>query len=405
MITYQYKARDKFGKPVGGLMSGESESAVAAKLQEMGYVPISIGETKAGGSLGELLDKFMKKVSSADLNMFTKQFAALQKAGIPLLLTLRTLKEEVSNKNFKDTLEEITRDIEGGATLSGALAKYPAFFNPLYVNMVKTGEASGTLYQSLERLAELGEYEEKIRLRIKAATRYPLFVVIALVAGFLILTTLVVPRFAKIFAQFTTALPLPTQILLWLNLAVTRYWWLCLIFIGALIFGFNKFINTQAGRLQWDNFKLKVPVFGPLVLKLAMARFTRITGTLMKSGVGLFEILDLVSGGVGNVIIARTIENIKKSVSEGKGISEPMRSSGMFTPIVVQMVSVGEQTGRLDELLLFVSEYYETQAEYTVDNLTSLIEPILIFVLGCAVLFMALGIFLPMWNLMSLFRK
>lgn len=404
MGTYQYKARDKFGKLINGLMTAESESIIAAKLKEMNYIPVSIKAAKMPGALGGFLDRF-RKVSLSDVNMFTRQLAALQRAVIPILSSLRVLREEAKNKNFKDILGRVIRDIEAGLSLSSALEKHPAIFNPLYVNIIKAAEASGTLEQSLERLAAIGEYEEKIRLRIKAATRYPIMVVVAIIIGFLILTTLVVPRFAKIYSQFTVALPLPTRILLWLNFAITKYWWLLIILVGILIYLFNKFINTLKGRILWDNFKLKVPIFGPLVLRLIMSRFTRITGMLMKSGVGLFEILDLARGGVGNVIVSRTIENIKKSVSEGRGLSEPMRISGMFTPTVMQMVSVGEQTGKLDELLLHVSDYYDTQVEYTINNLTSLIEPILIFILGCAVLLMALGIFLPLWNLMDLFRR
>jgi MSHA biogenesis protein MshG len=270
--------------------------------------------------------------------------------------------------------------------------------------MVKAGEVSGSLDQSLDKLASLLEFEEKVHMRIKAATRYPLIVVCAIFIGFMILTTLIVPRFANIYSQFQTALPLPTRILLGLNVAITKYWWLSGLCIAVFIFAFKKLINTKAGRLHWDGFKLKVPIFGPLVFKLIMARFTRITGTLMKSGVGLLEILDLASSGVGNEVIARTIKAIKKSVSEGRGLSEPMRQSKMFPAAVIQMVSVGEQTGKLDELLIHVSGYYDAQAEYTINNLTSLIEPVLILILGCAVLFMALGIFLPMWNMMNLFR-
>lgn len=385
-------------------MGGESESIVAVKLKEMGYIPVSIKEAQMPRAFGRFLDRF-RRLRSYDVNMFTRQFATLQRAGIPVLSSLGALREEATNKNFKDIIGQVSRDIEAGTSLSAALEKQPVVFNPLYVNMIKSAEASGTLDQVLERLAALGEYEEKIRLRIKAATRYPIIVIIAIITGFLILTTLVVPRFAKIYSQFAVVLPLPTRILLCLNFVITKYWWLLIILVGILIYTFNKFINTKGGRILWDNFKLKVPVFGPLVLKLIMSRFTRISGNLLKTGVPLTEVLSLTSRGVGNVIVSRTIENIKKSVNEGKGLCEPMRISQMFTPTVVQMVSVGEQTGKLDELLLHVSDYYDAQVEYIINNLTSLIEPILIFILGCAVLLMALGIFLPLWNLMNLFRR
>ncbi|MBL7210449.1 MAG: type II secretion system F family protein [Candidatus Omnitrophica bacterium] len=403
MANYQYKARDKFGKPVTGIMGGESQDAVAAKLSSMSYVPISIEEKKEAGFSG-FFDRF-RKISFSDLNMFTRQLATLQKAGLPILSSLKALREQAVNKAFREIIGQILRDIEGGSSLSSALSRHPKVFNALYVNMVNSGETGGMLDQVLERLADLGEHDEKIRLRIKTATRYPVIVVVAMIIGFLVLITVVVPRFSKIYGQFTTALPLPTQILLWIQYAVSKFWWLLLLIIVALILSFNKFINTKQGRFLWDSFKLKVPVFGPLVLKLSMSRFSRLTGTLMHSGVPILKILELSAGGAGNVIISRVIDNIRASVNEGKGMTEPMKVSGIFPPVVVQMVSAGEETGKVDELLLHVSDYYDAQAEYTISNLTSLIEPILILVLGSGVLFMAMGIFLPMWNVMNLFKR
>ena len=405
MATYQYKARDKFAKPIVGLMESDSENTIALKLKAMGYIPISITPAEERGKFQEFFNRLFKQIRPSDIIMFTWQFAALLKAGIPVLTSLNTLREETENKYLEDIIGQVARSIEAGESLSSALDKYPAVFNPLYVNMIKIGEASGTLDQVLKRLAILEEYEEKVMLRIKAATRYPVIVIMAIALGFLILTTVVIPRFAQIYAQSKVDLPIPTQILLLINALVRGYWWL-LIILGALfIFLFHKLINTKRGRFYWDTFKLKIPIFGPLILKLTMSRFTRISGVLIGSGVPLFDVLGLASRGVGNVLVSNTIENIKTSVSEGKGISEPMKFSALFPPVVVQMASVGEQTGKLDELLLEVADYYDSQIDYTLNNLISLIEPILILVFGCVVLFMALGIFLPMWNLMHLFRR
>jgi len=404
MPNYQYKARDNFSKPVSGVMSADDENAVATKLNQLGVTPISITETKQESKVNKFLSSVVK-VKFSDLNMFTRQLATLQKAGLPILLALSALHEQTENKIFKEVIAQISRDIESGLSLSGALGKYPLIFDQLYINMVASGELSGRLDQVLERLATLREHDQTIRLRIKSATRYPLIVVIAIVVGFIILTTLVVPRYAQIYAQYTTALPLPTQILLGINYAVTKLWWL-LIIVGAVVyFLFKRYIRTKLGRLTWDSLKLKVPVFGPLLLKLSISRFTRVTGTLMGSGIPILKILDISSGATGNVVISKAILNIKDNVAEGKGMSEPMKISGLFPPIVTQMVAVGEETGKLDELLIHVSNYYDEQVDYTINNLTSLIEPILIFLLGLAVLFMALGIFLPMWNLMSIFKK
>lgn len=402
MDIYQYKARDRFGKAINGTIEAASEELVALKLKEAGYAPVSIKKAPEKGAVIKLFDKF-KGVRLSEVNMFSRQFFSLQKAGLPILSSLDGLCDQAENKIFKEAIGQIGRDIEGGMDLSGALARHPKIFNEIYVSMVKIGETAGILDDTLERLAMLGENEEQIRSQIKSATRYPVIVVCAIAIGFIILTTLVVPRFARLYSHFTTALPIPTQILIWINYAITKFWWLTTIILSILSFGFYKFINTERGRRWWDNLKLKVPVFGPLILKLNMSRFARVTGILMKSGVPILRILELASSGAGNVIISRTLDNIKISVSEGKGMVEPMKFSGMFPPVVTQMVSVGEETGKIDELLMYVADYYDAQANYTIANLTTLIEPILIVILGSGVLLMALGIFLPMWNMMRLF--
>ncbi|MDD5282487.1 MAG: type II secretion system F family protein [Candidatus Omnitrophica bacterium] len=404
MPNYQYKCRDKFSKETRGVMEAESEDAVAQRLIRMGFTPVSITEEKETGRSNKFSGSGIR-IKFSELNMFTRQLATLQKAGLPILLSLNALAEQAQNKVFKEVIGQIIRDIESGSNLSGALEKYPRIFNNLYLNMVASGEAGGRLDDVLERLASLSEHDETIRLRIKSSTRYPIIVVVAMIIGFVVLTVLVVPRYAKIYAQYTTALPLPTQMLLWVNYAVTKLWWLLIIIGIAARFLFKQYINTKIGRFTWDSLKLKVPVFGPLLLKLSISRFTRITGTLMRSGIPILKILDISSGSTGNEVISKAITNIRDNVIEGKGIAEPMKVSGLFPPIVTQMVLVGEQTGKLDDLLIHVSNYYDEQVDYTINNLTSLIEPILIFVLGLGVLFMALGIFLPMWNLMSIFKK
>ncbi len=406
MPFYQYKVRDKFGKPLAGFMTADSESLLAEKLTQMGYVPVSIRRIqKKVLGLGRNVFVFFRSVRSSDLNMFTRQFVTLQKAGLPILTSLATLKEQAQSKVFRDVISRISRDIEAGENLSSALAKHPHIFNSLYVAMIRAGEVGGRLDEVLSRLALLGEHEEKLRQRAQAATRYPVIVVVAIGIAFFVLTTLVVPRFAKIFDQFDTTLPLPTRILLGAHAALTKYWWLTLLGAGLFFYGFKAALQTKKGRKIWDGLKLKIPIFGSLMLEIAMSRFSRITGLLMHSGVPLLKILDLAASGTGNVVVAGAIDRIKDSIAEGKGMAEPMKVNSLFPAAVVQMVSVGEETGRLDELLLHVADYYDTEVDYTLNNLTVFIEPILIFVLGCCVLFMALAIFLPMWNMMNLFRK
>jgi MSHA biogenesis protein MshG len=222
--------------------------------------------------------------------------------------------------------------------------------------------------------------------------------------AFLILVAFVIPRFAGVYGAFNAALPLPTRMLIGLNLAIRKFWYLFIIFIVAAAIIFKRFIRSSFGRPAWDNFKLKMPVFGPLVTMITMSRFARVTAVLMKSGVPILEILGLVSDTTPNIIIKRAIQNIKESVNQGKGISEPMKASSLFPPVVVQMVATGEQTGKVDELLLSVADYYDRESGYMIKNLTTYIEPILIFVLAVMVLIMALGIFMPMWNLIKVFK-
>ena len=392
------------GKLSQGLMSAESEGGVAHKLKQMGFIPITI-ETTQKPAFVDPFQQIFKQVKISDLNMFSRQLYTLQKAGLPILTSLYTIREQTSNKVLAGAIGEIARHIEEGESLASALARHPVVFDNLYINMVRSGEVSGKLIEVLDRLVILGEHEEKMRQRIKSATRYPLMVVIALSIAFFVLITFVVPRFAKLYGQFKTELPLPTRMLIGTNYLIVKFWWLFIIVITLFIFLFRRLISSKVGALWWDSCKLKVYIFGPLMLKLVMSRFCRITSMLMRSGVPLLQILDLVSQSIGNTIVAATISKIRDSVNEGKGMSEPMRQSRLFPPMVVQMVSVGEQTGKVEELLLHIADYYDSQIDHTISNLVSLIEPILIVFLGTVVLFMALGIFMPMWNAMQLFQK
>jgi len=406
MGIFEYKARDKFNKPINGALSASSIDLVAVKLKSQGLIPISILPKKEEG-VEKIAGKVIiqTKAPFAEVNSFTRQFHTLQKAGIPILTALGALKEQTSNPFFKKIIGQMRADIEAGLSLSAALEKYPQVFNKLYTNMVKIGETSGRLSEILERLVILGEHDERVRMRIKSATRYPIIVISALGLGFTILTTFVVPRFAKMFSQFKVKLPLPTRILIGIHFMVTKFWWLIIILAIIGFFVFARIIRTEKGRFNWDALKLKVPVFGPLILKLILSRFARITAILLSSGVSILQVLGLAAEGAGNVVVSRVIDKVKVSVNQGKGMLAPMKESGIFPPVVIQMVSAGEETGKMSELLTHVADYFDEQVDYTISNMVSLIEPILIFVLGCGVLLMALGIFLPMWNMMSLFKR
>jgi len=402
MANFKYKARDKFAKLVSGVIASDTNDQAAKKLQEMGYTPISIQEVR-GVRPEEVLKKF-RRVKLEEINTFTRQLYSLQKAGLPLLDSLDVIAQQTRNEYFSLIIQQVARDVRGGMNLSESLRRHPKVFDDIYVNMIKSAETGGAMVEILGRLTELLEQEIDTRQRISAATRYPMIAFFTLVLGFLIVVTFVIPRFASLYSQFGAALPLPTRILIGLNLVIRRFWYLFIIGVGGAVFGFVSFIRSEKGKAIWDNFTLKIPVFGQLLYMLVMSRFARITSILMKSGVPILDVLGLVRNISDNVIIARAIDNIRKSVNQGKGMSEPMKVSGLFPPIVIQMVSVGERTGRMDELLLSVADYYDRESGYMIKNLTTYIEPILIFILGVMVLVMALGIFMPMWNLINVFK-
>ncbi len=404
LVKYQYKAMSKTGQAVNDTMLAESQDLVAQKLKDSGLITIFVKEVKEEVGVKKAFGQF-KKVTSTELNLITRQLAVLQKAGVGIILSLNSVSDQSENSKFKEIVSGIINDIKGGKSFSSAIESYPETFSPLYVNMIRAGEESGTLVSELEKLADLGEYEEKVGRRIKAATRYPIIVVCAIVVAFLILTVFVVPRFANVYASSGVDLPLPTLILLGINSTLTHYWWLLIMALGATIFSVNKYINTKKGRWLWDSLGLKVPIFGPLMTKIIMGRFARITGTLMRSGLPILRVLDLALAGAGNVVVADAIKKIKIDVQEGKSMSGAMKTTKLFPSVVVQMVAVGEDTGKVDELLMHVSAYYDGEVNFTIENITSLIEPILLLVLGGGVLLMALGIFMPMWNMMTLFKQ
>jgi len=405
MPLYRYRARDKDGALHTGTMEAARKEGVADQLSGMGHIPVLIEEQEQSSLAGMDLGALFSKVSSQDLIIFSRQLSTLMSAGIPFIQSLVTLERQSENPRLKAAISQIRRDVEGGSTFSDALARQPKIFNKLYISMIRAGEAAGILDDILSRLALLAEHEAETRARVKAAVRYPLIVVIAICAAFAFLVTFVIPKFAGIFAQFKTELPLPTRILISINYVVQNYWYLIILGVILTVWGVIWYLGTPAGRWQWDRLKLKLPVFGILFQKVALSRFARIFGAMQKSGISMMLTLEIAGETVGNVVIARAVETMGESLRDGKGLTAPMESSGLFPPLVVQMMSVGEETGQLDSMLNKVSDYYDMDVEYTLRNLSTMIEPILLLFVGGMVLFLALGIFLPMWNLMSLFKK
>ncbi len=400
MPKFKYKIRDKYGKRASGVIEGETRELVAKHLEEKGYIPVEITADRDVGS-ASVLGRFQFGKLKA-VGLFTRQFATLTKSGLPLVRSLTTLERQVEQPFFKQALADVTRRVEGGEDLHTAMAQHPLIFNQLYVSMVSVGEASGTLDEVLAKLADLIEYEIETRAKMLTVLLYPAMAILAMIAGFTILSIVVLPKIVTIFKDLKGSLPLPTLILIKTNYIMQNYWYL--IFGGAIAAGiaFVRYINTKPGRKVWDRIKLRIPFIGTIIFKLIMSRFARVTSILVRSGVPILNVLDLTSKSAGNVIIGEAIENIKEDVKEGKGMAEPMRKAKVFSPIVLQMVAIGEETGRLDELLYEVSGHYDREASYAVEYLATIIEPIIIVLIACGVLVMALGIFLPMWNAYTL---
>ncbi len=399
---FRYKARDKFGAAVSGVMAAENSVAVAMKLKLDGCTPFAIDE-ETRSPVMSFFSRF-RRIKSADLNAFTREFYTLTQAGLTVLAALEVIGGQDRDPLLRGVVEGMLTSIRGGSSISESLARYPKVFSPLYVNMFKAGEASGRLEQVLERLLYIGEAEEKLQMRVKSALRYPLIVLCAISAAFLFLSNFIIPRFAQLFASRNVELPLPTRILLGINYAMTHYGWL--VAVGLLLagYGFFRAKRTPWGRMRFDQLLLKLPVFGPLILMADMSRFSRIMALLVQSGIPVVKALEIAYGSADNRVVADAIETIRKSVIGGSSMEQPMRASGIFPSSVIRMVKVGEETGKIDELLLKVSEYYDMRVDYLVSNLMVLIEPMLIVVLGSMILVMALGMFLPMWNLIRVFR-
>jgi type II secretory pathway component PulF len=406
MARYRYKARDKSGSVMTGVLESSGRDAAAIHLNQLGYFPVRIDET-AGWDWRELFaraEEWFAQVTPQDKIIMTRQMATLIDAGLSFVAVFDALIEQTMNQKLRGILIHVRRDVEGGLPFSNALAKHPAVFEELYVNMVRAGEEAGALDEMLDRLAFLAERDADTRARINAATRYPVIVMVALAVAFGILVTFVIPQFSKLYANAHAALPLPTRMMIGLNSLVQSYGAILLGAVIAGIVGLRAYVNRPTGRVWWDTLKLRIPVFGPLFLKSALSRFARTFGTLNRCGFPALQALDIVAKTVGNVAVSRGIELIQDGARQGRGLVQPMKASRLFPAGVVQMVAIGEETGQLEAMLMKVSEYYDREVDYSIKNLSSALEPFLLVVIGAAVLFLALAIFLPWWNLIHVFK-
>jgi len=407
MPIFGYKVRSQQGSVLTGTMEAGEQRMVVDHLRRQRFIVLEIGEIKKN-ALKDVLDSinFLKKrVRQKDLVLFSRQLSTLIGAGVPIVQGLTILLDQIDNPAFKEVISNVREDIESGTSITEALGRHPAVFGELYVNMVRAGELGGILDAILERLSGYLEAAATLRGKIKSAMVYP--AAISLVAGavttFLIIV--VVPAFVKIFQQAGAELPLPTQMLLMFSNFLKRY--IIFLIIGLIVFivGLRQYYKTEAGSMRIDRLLLRLPIFGVLIRKVAVAKFTRTFGTLVKSGVPILQALETVARTSGNRVIEKAVLQAKEAIRGGERISEPLRTSGAFPPMVTQMISVGEETGNLDAMLSKIAEFYEQEVDAAVAGLTSLIEPVVVVFMGVIIGAIAVSMYMPMFQLGALVGK
>jgi type II secretory pathway component PulF len=401
MANFSYQAINESGTNVSGMIQADSVELAENLLLSKGYIPskVAAARRRSSASLLERINQALGQVKIGDLILFSKQFRSMLQAGIPIVRLLTVLENQTENTVLKKAVAAIGQDIKGGSTLHDAMKKHPAIFSPLYLSMINAGEISGTIPEVMERLIGIIEHEAKIKSDIKSALQYPIIVVIALGIAFFVLLTFVIPKFASIFAKTGLTLPWPTQIAMLLHHFLIGYWFIMLAAVIGLIVGLRLWFKTDAGRLARDAFILKLPLFGPLLQKAALSRFASIFAILQSSGVPVIQALEVLSGTIGNAAIARQFDVVREKVKEGQGISGPLGSAKYFTPMVVDMVAIGEESGNIDDMLRQISIHYDDEVAYSVKALSDAIGPILIVGLAAVVGFFALAIFMPMWDM------
>ncbi|MFP4668191.1 MAG: type II secretion system F family protein [Desulfosalsimonas sp.] len=400
-MQYAYKAINETGKQTSGTIEAESPEDAREKISGSGLIPVSVknGTAASGTDITKKINLKLSRIKLPDLIIFSKQFKTLFEAGIPMTRLMEVLEQQTENPKLKKTAARINRDIQSGMSLTEAFREHPKIFSTLYCSMIQAGEASGRLSEVLERLIYLLQHEHKVKSDIKSAMQYPVIVLVALAAAFLFLLTFVVPRFVDIFNQAGIDLPLPTRICLVLHNWIVVYWPVTLAIVAAVIIGLYFYIRTEHGSYYKDYLLLKLPIIGPVFEKGAMARFASIFAILQTSGVGVLDAFEVLSGTIGNSAISKEFEEIQEQLKEGRGISDPLSKARFFTPLVVHMVAIGEESGNLDDMLKEVSVHYDDEVEYAVGRMAEAIGPVLILALAGVVGFFALAIFLPMWDL------
>ncbi len=399
MNTYQYIAKNNKGQTLNGTLQAASEAEVADILHKKEFIVVAVTLGKATAVKTKVRDK---KIKLDELVIFSRQLSTMIDAGIPLVNALNILSEQIENENLRGIVHNVLQDIEAGMSFCDSLAKHPAVFSDLFVNMVKAGEASGMLNEILDRLATFMEKQAALNRKIISSLVYPAVVVSMAIIITSVLLLKVVPTFKGIFDSLGGTLPVPTQVLIFISDLLRKYFLYTIAALGVGIFLFKKYLATERGRYNFDQQALKFPVFGPLLRKLAVAKFSRTFSTLVKSGVSVLSALEIVSKTSGNKVVEEAIMNCSKNVRDGEPISRPLAKSGVFPPMVTRMISVGEQTGQLEKMLSKIADFYDDQVDAAASALTSMIEPLVIVFMGVVIGGIVISLFLPIFKISQL---
>jgi type II secretion system protein F len=399
MPNFTYKAKDAKGEAIHGSMEAESQAIVINRLQSMGYFPLLVHAEVTGKRTSTLSRLLRGRIRNSDISAFNRQLADLISAGIPLVKALAIIVNQTPSENLREIISTVSADVQGGDTLASALSKHTAVFSKLYCAMVRAGESGGMLDSILERLADFSEMEDEIRNKIKSAMIYPVVMIVAGLTAITILMTVVIPKIMSIFKDMDQALPVPTQILVSVMNFLGNRWYLI---IGGALLGCGaiyQFLHTEEGRSFWHRTQLRIPILGDVILKREIARFARTLGSLLKNGVSILSSLEITREVMSNNLVQEEILKVSENITQGSGIAAPLKGSKIFPPLVVNMVAIGEETGRLHDVLLRIASSYEIQVERSIKTLTSLIEPMIILFMGLVVMFVVVSMLLPIFTL------